>query len=364
MATDWLSAAAMLLCGLVVGFMFVYGMKRRSVARDVERADLEAKRDAVMRELRDLQDRGGHAVERARLARELEGLGGGQAILPVLVGKIAGAPPRAALRGFIYGAVSVAVLAAIGWFVTRSTTPKENSDPLAQLEQRVRQRPDDLQLRDDLAKAYLDRENFTAVIEQTRRILQRSPDDARALTYEALVRIAMGQNDAAEQMLQRATQSDADLLDAWVGLAWVRAQKKDTPGAEAAIAEAKRRHPEQSARLDELLARIHPSNPIHVTLKLVDEARPPASGVVFVTARSEGVTSGPPVAVKRIPLGAFPMTVDITSADSMMGQQLPSRVRIEARVDSDGDPLTRSPGDLSAVRDGVSLGSSVSLTLH
>jgi Tfp pilus assembly protein PilF len=357
MATDWLSAAAMLLSGLVVGFMFVYGMKRRSVTRDVEQADLEAKRDAVARELRDLQDRGGNEVERARLERELHGLGGPPAILPV-------PHEHTALRGFAYGAASVAILAALAWFVTRSTTPKENSDPLAQLEQRVRQRPDDLQLRDDLAKAYLDRENFTAVVEQTRKVLQRSPDDARALTYEALVRIAMGQNDAAEMMLQRATQSDANLLDAWVGLAWVRAQKGDTPGAEVAIAEAKRRHPEQSARLDELLARIHPSNPIHVTLKLADEARPPASGVVFVTARNEGVTSGPPVAVKRIPLGAFPMTVDITSADSMMGQQLPSRVRIEARVDSDGDPLTKSPGDLSAVRDGVALGSSVSLTLH
>jgi len=362
MATDWLSAAAMLLSGLVVGFMFVYGMKRRSVTRDVEQADVEAKRDAVTRELRDLQDRGGHAVERARLERELEGLGPTPA---GPAGEGAGAPLRSStLRGFAYGAVSVAVLAAIGWFVTRSTTPKENSDPLAQLEQRVRQRPDDLQLRDDLAKAYLDRENFPAVIEQTRRILQRSPDDARALTYEALVRIAMGQNDAAEMMLQRATQSDANLLDAWVGLAWVRAQKGDTAGAEAAIAEAKRRHPEQSARLDELLTRIHPSNPIHVTLKLADGARLPPGGVVFVTARNEGVTSGPPVAVKRLPLGAFPMTVDITSADSMMGQQLPPRVRIEARVDSDGDPLTRSPGDLSAVRDGVALGSSVSLTLR
>src|SRR5438552_18654257 len=103
MATDWLSATAMLFCGLVVGFMFVYGMKRRSVARDVERADLEAKRDAVMRELRDLQDRGGHAVERARLARELEGLGGAPAVFPV-------SHEHAALRGFPYGDVVVAVL--------------------------------------------------------------------------------------------------------------------------------------------------------------------------------------------------------------------------------------------------------------
>jgi hypothetical protein len=39
-------------------------------------------------------------------------------------------------------------------------------------------------------------------------------------------------------------------------------------------------------------------------------------------------------------------------------------VRVEARVDSDGDPLTKSPEDLSASRDGVPLGASVSLTLR
>ena len=44
-------------------------------------------------------------------------------------------------------------------------------------------------------------------------------------------------------------------------------------------------------------------------------------------------------------------------ADSMMGQPLPARARVEARVDSDGDPLTRDPGDPSARLDGVAAGS-------
>ena len=51
-----------------------------------------------------------------------------------------------------------------------------------------------------------------------------------------------------------------------------------------------------------------------------------------------------------------------TTALSLMGLAL--RSRDEARVDSDGDPLTRSPGDLSAVRDRVSLGSDVTLILR
>ena len=43
--TDWLSASAMLAAGLIVGFMFLYGMKRRQAKTDTVRADLEAKRD-------------------------------------------------------------------------------------------------------------------------------------------------------------------------------------------------------------------------------------------------------------------------------------------------------------------------------
>jgi tetratricopeptide (TPR) repeat protein len=351
MPTDWLTGTAMLLCGVVVGFMFVYGMKRRASATDIEREDREAKRDALVRELRDLQDRGGNDVERARLRRELESLGA-PASLPARTTVSAagggGAPQRAAMRGFLYGALSVAILAGIGWFVSRSTS----------------QRPDDLQTHDDLAKSALDREDFPEVARQTQYVLQRSPNDARALTYQALVRIAMGQNDEAARMLARARQSDLNLLDAWVATAWVRAQKGDSAGADAAIAEAKRRHPEQASRLDELVTRIHPSQPIHVQLNLAHGAQLPRGGVIFVIARSEGVSTGPPVAVKRLPIGTFPMTIDITSADSMMGQQLPPRVRIEARVDSDGNPLTRSPGDLSAAQDGVSLGSTVSLSLR
>src|SRR5436853_585063 len=118
MPTDWLTGTAMLLSGLVVGFMFVYGMKRRGLSVDSEH--------------------------------------------------------------------------------------------------------------DDLAKAALDREDFPEVARQTQYVLQRAPNDARALTYQALVRIAMGQNQEAAQMLTRATQSDPNLLDAWVATAWVRAQGGDS----------------------------------------------------------------------------------------------------------------------------------------
>ncbi len=362
--TDWLSASAMLLAGVIVGFMFLYGMKRRQERSDLERADLEAKRDALIARLREGGSDSRLEREAAEVLRKLDGLGGGPPP-SAADAEGRGAPQHAALKGFLWGVASVAVLIGIGWFVVRSSTPKEvqAADPLAELERSVQQNPDNLALRDDLAKAYLDRENLSGVAEQTQYVLQRNPNDARALTYQALVRIAARQPEAAAAMLQRATQADPNLVDAWVGLAWLHSQSGDVARAEAAIGEAKRRHPEQSARLDELMAHLRPATPLHITLNLANGVKVPRQGVIFITARAEGVTTGPPAAVKRLPVGTFPMTIDLSSADSMMGQPLPAKMRIEARIDSDGDPLTRDPKDPAGAVDRVGVGGSVSLTL-
>ena len=67
---DWLTASAILLSGLVVGFMFVYSMKRSARTGEAERRDLQAKLDARVQQLRELEDVGGSDEERARLERE------------------------------------------------------------------------------------------------------------------------------------------------------------------------------------------------------------------------------------------------------------------------------------------------------
>jgi tetratricopeptide (TPR) repeat protein len=369
--TDWLSAGAMLLAGVIVGAMFLYGMRRRQGRGDLERADLEAKRDALVARLRESHDPA-LELEAAEVLRKLDKLGSPTAT-----------PQRtqstqSTLKGFLWGAGSVGAIAAIAFFVMQQSKPvvKETpapaaaTDSLSDLERSVQQNPDNLPLRDDLAKAYLDRNNIDGVAEQTRYVLQKNPNDARALTYSAIVHIIARQPQAAAAMLEKATQSDPNLVDAWVGVAWLSAQNGDIARAEAAMGEAKKRHPEMTARLDELMARLRtPEQPaqasqpasdaVHVTLNYKGQAR----GTIFVFARAAGVTAGPPAAVKRLPVSTFPITVDLSASDSMMGQPLPQKMRIEARIDSDGDPMTRDPKDPTAVLDGVVAGQSVSLTL-
>jgi tetratricopeptide (TPR) repeat protein len=407
--TDWLSAGGMILSGLIVGFMFWYGMKGRAAKPDVERLDLEAKRDVLLQQLRELKETGGSIEEQRRLEREtadvLRALDKRRAApskpastpAPVAVDNIAALTRAAAIRGFIWGAASVAVLGGIAWFVTEKATPKtetasapmasapqpqvQQPDPaLQQIEAAVAKSPGDLEMRNQLAKAYLERENLMGVFEQTKYILARTPDDARALTYQALVRMSMGQRDPAAEMLRHAIKSDPQLIDAYVALAWDDVQRGKTAEAEAQIAEASRRHPDQKARLDDVLSKMkeQAKNPVpapvpaaaasgpsvHVTLTLAGAA-PSPNAVLFVIARAAGQTAGPPAAVKRIASPTFPLDIDLSAADSMMGQPLPATVRIEARIDSDGDPLTKNPSDPHAFQDGVGTnGTKVSLVLR
>ena len=457
--TDWVSAGGMILSGLIVGFMFWYGMKGRATKPDLERRDLEAKRDALLQQLRELKEMGGSEEEKRRLERETadvlrkldvhadkltptkrrsdspvrpsaEDSRTGESDLRLSTADVAAATRAATMRGFLWGFASIAVLGGIAWFVTEKATPRTESmtgggapmtssapqaspqqpDPaMEQAEAAVAKSPDDLGMRDELAKAYLERENLMKVFEHTAYVLKREPNDARALTYQALVRVSMGQSDGAVEMLQRAVKSDPDLTDAYVALAWANMQRGKTSEAEGLIAEAGRRHPDQKTKLDEVLARMkeqmknappaampanHPALPnpdgsqnassamaaaqsaapsaapaaggpsVHVTLTLDRSAKSSPNAVLFIIARGAGETAGPPAAVKRIMAPTFPLEIDLSTADSMMGQPLPATIRIEARLDSDGDAMTKNPSDPHAIQDGVATnGGKVGLVL-
>lgn len=426
--TDWVSAIAILAAGVIIGAIIFVLVRRRPATIDtnLERKDLEAKRDALIAELRALPD---DAVdERARLEREtavvLRELDNAPQV-PQSPAPAAEARPASsmnpAIKGFLWGAGSFAALAALGYFVMQSATPKNQGmmssaqpaasapaqpDPQIQaLEAAVQKDPDNLGLRNDLAQAYLERDNLMAVFDQTKIVLAKNPDDSRALTFQALVRLAMGEGENATKMLRQAIQSDPKNLDAHVALAWVHAQNNDMKAAEAEIAEAGKISPSDKARLEEVLQQMktHANQPAAPQGQMAQgelpaghppidgqapampaaaPAAPPASaagagsvrvvlnldpgvtvrsGVLFVMARSP--QGGPPIAVKRLLPTSFPMTIDLSQADSMMGQPLPASFRVEARLDSDGDAATKPPTDPRAQADNVAPGATVTLQL-
>lgn len=89
------------------------------------------------------------------------------------------------------------------------------------------------------------------------------------------------------------------------------------------------------------------------------EGRGAGSGVLYLIVRRVDGAGGPPLAVQRHPVSAMPLEFAIGPEDAMIaGTRFPPRVRVVARLDRDGDPGTKSPGDLEATSDPVEPGAS------
>jgi tetratricopeptide (TPR) repeat protein len=411
--TDWVSAVSILVAGLVLGALFFYFNRRRNTSTlggevDLERKDLEAKRDALVQQLRDpalsAEERTRLEIETAEALRRLDA----HTTPAAAPAAAAASSMNPTIKGFLWGAASVAALFALGYFVMQQAKPRQEGDeitggfaaqqqaqqqtqtapdPMVQtLEAAVQAQPNNLELRNNLAQAYLERDNLMAVFEQTRVVLAQAPENSRALTLQGLVRMAMGETEQATSMLQRATKNDPKNLDSWVALAWVYAQSNRMQDAERMIQSAAAQVPAERTRLEQVFVQMkaqlaqqdvqqagnelpagHPpveagaaAGGVRVTLDL-DASAKQRTGIVFVIARNPA--GGPPVAVKRVVATSFPMNVEITAADSMMGQQLPASFRVEARLDADGDPMTKPGSDPSASVDAVMPGASVRLAL-
>jgi len=430
---DWLLAFGVLGLGLAAGAVFVWRMRRSGrsplapVAESLERRDLLGKRDALLQQLRELDDlaskrspdqlaRERYALElaAAQVLRDLDGLAPEARLVsgPAAAGtgparaEAAGRPaPVSALRGFLWGTGSMAAIAVLLYLAVGAAKPREGgpatgdvpgrapaADPEeAAIRAALERNPDDLDARLAHARLLLARQDMMGVWNETQYVLERSPGDPRALSYQSLVRLAMGQADQALDMLKTALAKAPDQIDVYVHLALVYTQLGRGKDAQRTMAEAKRRFPSQTetlVRLEAEMARAGAEAPpvggtedphagvppppsaarapspakgkslagvVDVDPLLAAEVAPGA--IVFITVREAGFGAGPPMAVKRLVATSFPLRFEITTADSMTGEAIPDDLLLEARIDPDGDPMTRSPTDPRARLDDVKAGS-------
>jgi len=78
------------------------------------------------------------------------------------------------------------------------------------------------------------------------------------------------------------------------------------------------------------------------------QAASSATAVIFVIARPEGMDKGPPIATARYPVGSFPIAFRLGSENVMMqGTPFQGKVSLSARLDSDGNAMTRGAGDIA-----------------
>lgn len=445
---DWIPALAVLAAGLAIGAAVLWRVVLRGAAHPIsapaapalELRDLEGKYQALIAQLRELDEVGAPKRTPEQLSREREELEytAARALREIErrapsrderehpeVGS-APLPPSAApaaapstLRGFLWGVGSVGALGLLFFFVAQSARERSQTDSVTgdasagagarsddaevtRARAAVQRNPDDLDARLELARLHLVKQDMMGVFEETQQVLQRSPGNPRALSYQALVRLAMGQADKAESMLKEALAADPQLVEAYLHLMLVHVRSGRAAEAEKVLADALRRFPDREASLRSLLGEMrsqggdearaaessglvedpHANVPVgeiapRPGMAAREAARPPgtvkevsgvleldpslegqgfAGAVLFVTLREGGFGAGPPLAARRIIAGAFPVAFEIGSADSMTGEDLPDELLVEARIDSDGDPVTRPPTDPYGQADRVAVG--------
>jgi cytochrome c-type biogenesis protein CcmH len=211
-----------------------------------------------------------------------------------------------------------------------------------------------------------DRQDLPAAIDAFKKALAVDPNQSEAHSYMGLILAQAGHYDGALLAFDKALTTDPNLpLALWGKGMLLYRVKGDLNGA--------RWH------LEKLLTSVHPgaerneiektlleiaasqsqkplkpetasSQQIHGVISIDPKVKSKVDqqSVLFIIARPSGSTAGPPLAVKRIPQPVFPLKYSLGAQDVMIaGSQFSGKVVVSARLDKDGNPTTRQPGDLA-----------------
>jgi len=290
--------AASLVAGAIILWRVYAAFRKRAREPEgspLDRRELLRRRNVLVQQLREAQDndaeRTAEQLARERLGMELEEVlreldrdsasrvlpRQGRAASRSTGGSVsAGNPVR---RGFLWGTASTAAVALLLFLVYTTVRQREGGGSVlrdmpvgragsgsngvgppaagaareAQLKAAVAQNPEDMEARLELARLSLMKEDLKAAFEQTREVLQRSPDDARALTYLGVIRSNAGQPEVAVTLFKRAIAKKPDLMEPYLQLAYVYLRLDREPDAQTTLAVASQRFPEKAAMLSGLL---------------------------------------------------------------------------------------------------------------
>jgi len=105
-----------------------------------------------------------------------------------------------------------------------------------------------------------------------------------------------------------------------------------------------------------------PENQISGVIKLGRQVRLKERMMFFISARPAG--GGPPIAAQRMFRPEFPYKFVLSAKDAMIaGTPFEGELEITARLDQDGDPITRQEGDFFGVQKAIVGASGVEIVM-
>ena len=215
-------------------------------------------------------------------------------------------------------------------------------------------------------KAAFERNDLAAAIDAFKRAATLNPDQPEPHAYMGLILAQAGHHDGALMAFDRALTNEPNFALALWGKGMLLFHvKKDLPGARANLEKVLRLMPAGPEReeVQKTLLEINlsgsavpaqtkptPAATISGSVSLGNGVKNQmdANAVLFIIARSAQAGGGPPLAVKKIERPKFPVGYSLSQENVMMpGVAFRGKVVISARLDKDGNPTTRQPGDLT-----------------
>jgi tetratricopeptide (TPR) repeat protein len=360
------------------------GLERKAAVTAADRArELDARKAILLDEIRELEaDR--HKLNASQLEAQREVLL--QSAADVLREADAPTAPEAAPVaarsrapiGWLIGAVAFFALLGLG--LSKFSTPRQDAmappPPMAETapspevisaQQALEANPNDLKALNVLTHDALHKRDVQAAMDLLDRARAIDPNDVEVQTHLAVLQIAVGMFDRADAALDKALAASPDFGEAWIWKGVVALNQKDVPAAKVALEKAVALDSTPSdlkgmasavlAQIDSgaiptqapgASSEVPPSAPpsaaqgapkVAGTVSLASGAAP--EGTLFVIARRSKEAVGPPVAVQRMPAAAFPISFSLGEANMMLGGEWPSEVFLEARIDRDGNVMSK-----------------------
>jgi cytochrome c-type biogenesis protein CcmH len=220
-------------------------------------------------------------------------------------------------------------------------------------------------------KSAFAKQDWPRAIEAFKRVLAADPNQPEAHAYMGFILMQAGHADGALMAFDKALGLAPNLPMALWGKGMTLYQgKKDYAAAKELFEKLLQIMPvgQERVEVERILAEMpqsgqkprqqgdkaSPATPasqqitgrITIDPKLKGDAD--GQAVLFIIARPAGAAKGPPLAVKKIDRPVFPLSYSLGPENVMMqGAPFAGSVAITVRLDKDGNPATRQPGDLT-----------------
>ena len=384
LSTPWVLATLVFAVAVGVGFAWVRRSadSRPSASAGVDSEALEEKKRSLLRQLEELE------LERGRIAEEVYAeehdrlVGAAAGVLRELdhpevtvpsvtqtVTDVAPATRQSRLGWLVAGVLFCVVLVMVAKNDAKDRVgdqPMSGGDSIAMKTEFADTDLDalDIPALNALTHKALQERNFDVAMRTVERVRTRAPQDPEMLTHLATLQASVGMMDRALATVDQALAASKDFEEALImrGLLLLGSDRPEEGVEALEYAKGVVTSPADAAMIDQVLARAKLGVPAvgGEALAAPEEAEAPAKirgtvrralgepfgrGTLFLIVRPSPVAAGPPTASQKLTPEGVSVQFALSESDIMLGGGWPDQVWLTARLDADGDPLTKSADD-------------------